>query len=412
MGIEEKAKAYDHALEVLHKYDGASIMFTQDLKEEMFPELKEGEDERIRNSLLEFLDDFWHMGKNANFDKWGKADCADWILYLEKQKEGKEYVFSPLAGVDITTAAEEAIRRTKKGEHLVLAFNGAYIPVMKGNNAKEIVDFYYTYIENQKGQKLAEWSEEEKERIRQNGRLDVCYNPEKYGLCHKIEWSEEDRENFEWFDKFFRAESVIAGGKDIPQDKYLWFKSLRPQSKEEREPMEIKFGGKIYQVHSTRTLPGGVTGYIIEDEPGHYDCITNPEVVSGGGYGVKQNGSPYPAKEATFDEPHWKPSEEDEVMIKVLDSIIRYIVEVIDKRVLEGFGTNYEELFSWLKSLRGRLKPSSNWKPTEEQMRCLLDCVLKENGKQYLDGCDKHRILKSLFNELQKLIDWDDIDVD
>ena len=35
-------------------------------------------------------------------------------------------------------------------------------------------------------------SEDEKERIRQNGRLDVCYNPEKYGLCHKIEWSDED----------------------------------------------------------------------------------------------------------------------------------------------------------------------------------------------------------------------------
>ncbi len=35
-----------------------------------------------------------------------------------------------------------------------------------------------------------EWDEEEKERIRQNGRLDVCYNPEKYGLCHKTEWGE------------------------------------------------------------------------------------------------------------------------------------------------------------------------------------------------------------------------------
>ena len=34
-------------------------------------------------------------------------------------------------------------------------------------------------------------SKEEKERIRQNGRLDVCYDPEKYGLCHKTEeWSE------------------------------------------------------------------------------------------------------------------------------------------------------------------------------------------------------------------------------
>ena len=43
----------------------------------------------------------------------------------------------------------------------------------------------------------ADWSEEEKERIRQNGRLDVCYNPEKYGLCHKTEWSEEDEEMLE-----------------------------------------------------------------------------------------------------------------------------------------------------------------------------------------------------------------------
>ena len=57
--------------------------------EEKFPELRESDDERIRNSLLEFLDGIWHMGKNANFDKWGKADCADWISYLEKQKEQK-----------------------------------------------------------------------------------------------------------------------------------------------------------------------------------------------------------------------------------------------------------------------------------------------------------------------------------
>lgn len=51
-------------------------------------------------------------------------------------------------------------------------------------------------------------------------------------LCSN-EWNEEDEENFKWFDKFFRAESVIAEGRDIPQDKYLWFKSLRPQPKKE-----------------------------------------------------------------------------------------------------------------------------------------------------------------------------------
>ena len=55
--------------------------------------------------------------------------------------------------------------------------------------------------------------------------------PERFVLQPKQEWSEEDEENFKWFDKFFRAESVIAGGRDIPQDKYLWLKSLRSRPK-------------------------------------------------------------------------------------------------------------------------------------------------------------------------------------
>lgn len=57
--------------------------------ETLIPEFNESKDDRIRKSLLEFLDDVWHLGKNANFDKWGKADCADWMSYLEKQKEQK-----------------------------------------------------------------------------------------------------------------------------------------------------------------------------------------------------------------------------------------------------------------------------------------------------------------------------------
>ena len=52
-------------------------------------EPKESEDERIRKELVEFLDEVWHLGKNTNFDRWGKADCADWMAYLEKQKEQK-----------------------------------------------------------------------------------------------------------------------------------------------------------------------------------------------------------------------------------------------------------------------------------------------------------------------------------
>ena len=76
LSIEEKAKRYDEALKVLHKYDGANIMFSQSLKEEMFPELKvkESEDERIRKKLLELVAK--HCGKTCEM-----------YLWLEKQKD-------------------------------------------------------------------------------------------------------------------------------------------------------------------------------------------------------------------------------------------------------------------------------------------------------------------------------------
>lgn len=59
-------------------------------------------------------------------------------------------------------------------------------------------------------------------------------------------------------------------------------------------------------------------------------------------------------------------SEEDEIMIKVLDSIIRYIVEIVDKDALERFGTNREELLSWLKSLKDRVGCEANFTTTKE----------------------------------------------
>ena len=82
MTTEQKAKRYDEALKVLHKYDGANIMFSQSLKEEMFPELKESEDERIRKALIN------------GFNKLDK--CAVWyngitngqiLAWLEKQEQ-------------------------------------------------------------------------------------------------------------------------------------------------------------------------------------------------------------------------------------------------------------------------------------------------------------------------------------
>lgn len=82
MTTEEKARAYDEALKVLHKYDGIHIMFTQDLKEEMFPELKESEDERIRKEMIfYFKEEMPLCSIQEHADK-----MKEFVAWLEKQK--------------------------------------------------------------------------------------------------------------------------------------------------------------------------------------------------------------------------------------------------------------------------------------------------------------------------------------
>ena len=155
MNTEEKARRYDEALEKMRKmfkpwselaYNGKT--FLQDLKH-IFPELTESEDERIRKVIYKLM-----LGMREEiFTSQDEIVTKEKVLaWFEKQKENteKEYVFRPLAGTDINTAVLQAIRRANEGDRLVLAFNGAYIPVRKGVDANKIVDIYDAFIEKQK----------------------------------------------------------------------------------------------------------------------------------------------------------------------------------------------------------------------------------------------------------------------
>lgn len=84
--IEEKASRYDEVLKVLHKYDGANIMFTQDLKEEMFPELKETWNEKVRKWIIEMVEEV-RKANPTNAEHNGM--CSEAIAWLEKQGEKK-----------------------------------------------------------------------------------------------------------------------------------------------------------------------------------------------------------------------------------------------------------------------------------------------------------------------------------
>ena len=83
LSVEEKAKRYDEALKVLHKYDGANIMFSQSLKEEMFPELKESEDERIKRCVSDAVRKYGVEFATGTITK------EKMIAWLEKQGEQK-----------------------------------------------------------------------------------------------------------------------------------------------------------------------------------------------------------------------------------------------------------------------------------------------------------------------------------
>ena len=76
MTEKEKAKAYDEAVERANKIYGNSIT------EEIFPELKESEDDRIKKDLIQWIEEFPDIIWRGHYKK-------DVIAWLEKQGEQK-----------------------------------------------------------------------------------------------------------------------------------------------------------------------------------------------------------------------------------------------------------------------------------------------------------------------------------
>lgn len=91
MTIEEKAKAYDEALERAKRLYNSTLtngLNSVDL-EDIFPELCESEDERVRKELLDFMRSFWADHKES------LPQVSRWVTYLEKQKEQKPAEYLP-----------------------------------------------------------------------------------------------------------------------------------------------------------------------------------------------------------------------------------------------------------------------------------------------------------------------------
>ena len=90
MTQEEKAKAYDEALEKARQLCTypTSKPFISDLQD-LFPELAESEDERIRKSIIGFLITISSLkdGKTVSNEDFDSKAILEWVAWLEKQCE-------------------------------------------------------------------------------------------------------------------------------------------------------------------------------------------------------------------------------------------------------------------------------------------------------------------------------------
>jgi len=116
LSIEEKAKAYDEALEkakALYKtaepMSGCNVIL-----ETLFPELKESEDEKMRKTLIAYLKKF----SETDSLEPAEINLKKYIAWLEKQGEQKSVVIIPKfrVGDEIKTTNEEPLTITKIDE--------------------------------------------------------------------------------------------------------------------------------------------------------------------------------------------------------------------------------------------------------------------------------------------------------
>ena len=102
----------EEAIKIVKSHYPANKQMLNEALEFLIPELKESEDEKIRKDLITFLDEIWHLGKNANFDKWDKCDCSNWIAWVNKQSE-HEYTLKSSNMLDASKLTDQITKLAK-----------------------------------------------------------------------------------------------------------------------------------------------------------------------------------------------------------------------------------------------------------------------------------------------------------
>ena len=325
MSIEEKAKAYDEAINKISDVVEAGTI-EQGLAEWLFPELKESEGERIRKALIKY---FTLSDDNADFQCCG-VHYKDIVAWLEAQGE-------QIPANSAKTCKDEQKPVTEINPSEFDSRLNALLKEFESLSKNELVDslrFYLNVVENDgtyKEQKPIERSKEDEEML--ESIAENC--PEKVYL-----WAETILSHKISVDEAVRILEEAADGIEIP-DKYRnpnWLKdSIMPQPKQEWSEEDINMFGSVLS-----TL--GV-------------CSNNPDI-------PKDVRETHKKEEKWFNELYhriypqeW--SEEDKVKLNDVINIIN------DSGYVESIKKHY---ITWLRSLDGKYPlPKSAWNPVDKK---------------------------------------------
>ena len=390
--IQEKAKAYDEAIEKARKlYNSEETSADVEIAcENIFSELKESEDERIRKRIITLV--------NAHCQGMYKTDCLAW---LEKQGEQNLVIEMKSAeeslGIDSDTYNEivdECIygeqKPADKVEHKFeigdwVVFNNKHQSIYQ---VEKIEDGYYILRHTHGGtfricvlhnESLRLWT------IQDAKDGDVLCCESGWTCIFKTLVNDETFSSYCFMDsdKWFyetgsechtlKEEFIKAyNGKIYPATKEqrdLLFQKMKEAGYEwdaekkelkKQEIAEIPFGAKDSELQeATYNIPKGF-----------YAEIDSDKVV------IKKGRQ----------KPTW--SEEDESILQAIwDEILA------NKHNAEEYEwKTYDKFLYWLKSLR----PQNQWKPSDEQMQQLN---IVSTGKGWFDK----RPLREMYEQLKKL---------
>ena len=352
MTQEEKAKAYDEALERAKRYNVDDAFASQGtIVKRIFPVLAESEDERIRKEIVSAL-------KFANdggvYDKH--------IAYLEKQK----------VEVDPTDASWDAYYRR--------GWDKGYRVGLEAGRQE---------------QKPAEWDELQAEfrninEAFENGKKEVVAHPKKYGLCKPAEWSEEEMKLLDSIiDDYEKAAKSFCGY----DGKIGLLKAIRdgeydlpkPEWSKEDERNIRNLESILYYDKKLPEETRVELGNFLKSLPERFSLRPKQECGK-----AMINGEPISTETQSVDIPLTKWSEEDE---KVIEDLIIFVSGYADKRVVKDWVQFLKSLrpqphtisikdatkFGNLEYERGvkdgiQSEKSHRWKPSEEQMKALEEC--------------------------------------